>query len=157
MESILPGLQNAHNIHPVFVHFPIVLWLTALLVEIVAVWNRKDPTHRAAVWLLWLGTVAGTFAVFTGLHAGHSVPSGPAAPALEVHEELMLTSYFIALGLSAFALFLGRQLTHGLKVVVLIGLLILAVFTTIGADRGAEMVYRYGIGVNWTTAVQLKK
>jgi uncharacterized membrane protein len=47
--------------------------------------------------------------------------------------------------------------THGLKVVLLVGLLILAVITTIGADRGAEMVYRYGIGVNWTTAVQLKK
>ena len=48
-------------------------------------------------------------------------------------------------------------MTHGLKVVVLVGLLILAAVTTIGADRGAEMVYRYGIGVNWTTAVQLKK
>jgi uncharacterized membrane protein len=157
MDRILPGLQNAPNLHPVFVHFPIVLWLTALLVEIVAVWNRKDSTHRAALWLLWLGTVAGTFAVFTGLQAGHSVPSGPAGAALEMHEELMLTSYFTALGLSAFVLFMGRQVTHGLKVVVLAGLLILAVLTTIGADRGAEMVYRYGIGVNWTTAVQLKK
>jgi uncharacterized membrane protein len=157
MESILPGLRNAPNLHPLFVHFPIVLWLTALLVEIVAMWNRKDATHRAAVWLLWLGTIGGTFAVFSGLQAGHAVPSGPAGPVLEIHEELMLTSYFIAVGLSAFALFLGQQLTHGLKVVVLIGLLILAAITTIGADRGAEMVYRYGIGVNWTTAVQLKK
>ncbi len=157
MDRILPGLQHAPNLHPVFVHFPIVLWLTALLVEIVAVWNRKDSTHRAALWLLWLGTVAGTFAVFTGLHAGHSVPSGPAGSALEVHEELMLTSYFIAVGLSAFVLFMGQQVTHGLKVVVLVGLLILAICATIGADRGAEMVYRYGIGVNWTTAVQLKK
>jgi uncharacterized membrane protein len=157
MDRLLPGLQNAPNLHPVFVHFPIVLWLTALLVQIVAVWDRKDSTHRAAVWLLWLGTVAGTFAVFTGLHAGHSVPPGPAAPLLEAHESLMLTSYFIALGLSAFVLFMGRQVTHGLKIVVLVGLLILAVCTTIGADRGAEMVYRYGLGVNWTTAVQLKK
>lgn len=157
MDRILPGLRYAPNFHPMFVHFPIVLWLTALLVEAFAVWNRNDATHHVAVWLLWLGTVAGTFAVFTGLHAGHSVPAGPAAPVLEAHEELMLTSYFIALGLSAFTLFMGRQVTRGLKLVVLVGLLILAVFTTIGADRGAEMVYRYGLGVNWTTAVHQKK
>ncbi|MDE3135849.1 MAG: DUF2231 domain-containing protein [Acidobacteriota bacterium] len=157
MDHILPGLQNAPSLHPLFVHFPIALWLTALLVEIVAVWNREDSTHRAAMWLLWLGTVAGTFAVFSGLQAGHAVPSGPAGAALEIHEELMLTSYFIALGLSAFVLFMGQQVTHGLKVVVLVGLLILAAITTIGADRGAEMVYRYGIGVNRTTAVQMKK
>jgi uncharacterized membrane protein len=152
MQSILPGWQSSLNHHPVFVHFPIVLWLTALLFEIVAVWRKDDPTHRTAVWLLWLGTVAGTFAVGTGLSAAKSVPEN-LGPVLAAHEQLMLTAYFIALGLSAFALFAGRRLTHGLKVVVLVGLLILAIIVTIGADRGGEMVYRYGLGVNWTTAV----
>jgi uncharacterized membrane protein len=153
MQSILPGWQSALNHHPVFVHFPIVLWLTALLFEIFAVWQKNDFTHRTAVWLLWLGTVAGTFAVGTGLSAAKSVPTG-LGPVLETHEQLMLTAYFIALGLSAFALFAGQRLTHGLKVVLLVGLLILAFVMTIGADRGAEMVYRYGLGVNWPTAVQ---
>lgn len=155
MASILPGWQTALNHHPAFVHFPIVLWLTALLFEIVAVWRKNDSTHRTAVWLLWLGTLAGTFAVGTGLNAAQNVPAG-IGPVLESHEQLMLTSYFIALGLSGFALFAGRRLTHGLKVVVLVGLLILAFVVTLGADRGAEMVYRYGLGVNWTTAVHQK-
>ena len=155
MERILPGLHAALNLHPLFVHFPIVLWLLALLFEIGAVWQRSDSLHRTAVWLLVLGTVAGTFAVYTGLQAAKQVPDS-VGPALEAHEQLMLTSYFIALGLSAFALFAGRQITHGLKVVVLVGLLILAVFLTLGADRGAEMVYRYGLGVNWKTAVRPK-
>lgn len=155
MRNLLPGWAAAPNHHPAFVHFPIVLWLTALLFEIFAVARRNDPAHRAAVWLLWLGTLGGTLAVYTGLSAGKTVPAS-VGPVLEAHEQLMLVGYFLALGLSAFALLAGRRLTHGLKVVVLVGLLILAVLVTLGADRGAEMVYRYGLGVDWKTAVGLK-
>jgi uncharacterized membrane protein len=154
MESILPGWHAALNHHPVFVHFPIVLWLSALLFEIVAVCKRDDSTHRTAMWLLWLGTASGAFAVLTGLNAQKIVPSGPAGRVLAIHEQLMLTSFFLALGLSFFAYLSGRRLTHGLKVVILMGLLALAFFVTIGADRGAEMVYRYGLGVNWSSAVR---
>lgn len=153
MESLFPGWKYALSHHPAFVHFPIALWLAALLFEIFAVWRRNDATHHTAVWLLWLGTIAGTFAVGTGLNAAKSVPAS-LGPVLEAHEQLMLAAYFIALGLSGFALFAGRRLTQGLKVVVLVGLLILALLVTLGADRGAEMVYRYGVGVNWNTALK---
>ncbi len=151
MQSLLPGWASAMSHHPAFVHFPIVLWLTALLYEIFAVARRSDPAHRTAVWLLWLGTLGGTLAVYTGLSAGKLVPVS-AGPVLEAHEQLMLASYFLALGLSVFALLAGRRLTHGLKVVVLVGLLILGVLVTLGADRGAEMVFRYGLGVAGKTA-----
>ncbi len=156
MHRLFPGWQTAINHHPVFVHFPIALWFTALLFEIVAVWKKNDSSHRTAVWLLLLGTIAGTFAVGTGLSAGKDVPAR-LAPLLEAHEQLMLSSYFVALGLCAFALFAGRRLTQGLKVVVLIGLLILALLVALGSDRGAEMVYQYGVGVNWKTAVHAKQ
>lgn len=156
MESVLPGWNAALNHHPVFVHFPIVLWLTALLFEIASVWRREDSEHRAAVWLLWLGTASGVFAVLTGLNAQKIVPHGPAGRVLEIHEQLMLSSFFLALGLSFFAYLSSRRLTHGLKIVILVGLLALAFLVTIGADRGAEMVYRYGLGVNWSTALRPK-
>ncbi len=156
MERILPGWHAALNHHPVFVHFPIVLWLAALLFEIAALWRRDEATQRAATWLLWLGTLGGALAVLTGLNAQKLVPRGLAGPALQVHEQLMFTCFFLALGLSFFAFLASRKLTRGLQVVILIGLLILAVLVTLGADRGAEMVYRYGLGVNWSTAVRPK-
>jgi uncharacterized membrane protein len=156
MDRIFPGWQAALNHHPVFVHFPIVLWLSALALEIVSVWRRDDSSHRTAMWLLWLGTLSGAFAVFSGLAAQNGVPSGPVGKVLESHEQLMLTSFFLALGLSFFGYLSSRRLTHGLKMVILVGLLALAVFVTLGADRGAEMVYRYGLGVNWSTAIRPK-
>jgi uncharacterized membrane protein len=157
MENLLPGWHWALNHHPAFVHFPIVLWLAALVFEAAAVWERSDSTHHVATWLLYLGTLAAPFAIATGINAGNAVPAGPAAHALEVHEELMLTSFFIAVGLCAFAWFGRRQPLHSLKVVLLVGLLLLGFCLTIGADRGAEMVYHYGLGVNRPAAVQQRK
>ena len=147
MGKLLPGWHSALNHHTAFVHFPIAFWLAALLFEIVALWRRNEFIHRAAVWLLWLGTIAGTFAVATGLYAASKVPSG-VGHILETHKELMLTSYFLALGLSALALFAGRRMAYRLRAVPLGGLLILSVFMVLGTDRGAEMVDRYGFGVN---------
>ena len=51
---MLPGLKAALNNHPLFVHFPIVLWLAALLFEIFAVWRASDELQRTASRLLYL-------------------------------------------------------------------------------------------------------
>ncbi|HEV2386694.1 MAG TPA: DUF2231 domain-containing protein [Candidatus Acidoferrales bacterium] len=156
MGSLLPGWTAALNHHPAFVHFPIVLWLAALLFEILSLRRRSDPTHDLACYLLYLGTLTAVLAVVTGLNAEATVATDEVAHALEVHEELMLTSFFLATGLSVFAYFSRRRLTHALKMVLLAGLVLLALLVTLGADRGAEMVYRYGLGVNWSTAIQQK-
>ena len=37
LDALLPGLTNSPNVHPVFVHFPVALWIVA-----------------AGAWLLWL-------------------------------------------------------------------------------------------------------
>jgi predicted CXXCH cytochrome family protein len=147
MSRLLPGWDSALNHHTAYVHFPIAFWLAALLFEAVALWRRNDSIHRAAVWLLWLGSIAGTFAVATGLRAQGMVPSG-IGNVLQTHKDLMLISYFLALALSAFALFARRHMTFRLKAILLAGLAVLACFTVLGTDRGAEMVGRYGFGVN---------
>lgn len=142
--ALLPGWKSALNHHTAFVHFPIALWLVALLFEVVALLLRKDTIHRAAVWLLWLGTIAATVAVATGLHAAGSVPSG-VGNLLHTHKELMLISYSLAVVFSVWAYFAGSLWK---KAVLLAGMVILCGLMTLGTDRGAEMVGRYGFGVN---------
>ena len=75
---MLPGLKAALNYHPMFVHFPIVLWLAALLFELLAVWRASDEMQRTASRLLYLGTLAAIVTIFTGLAAQHSIPPGDA-------------------------------------------------------------------------------
>ena len=153
---MLPGLKSALNYHPMFVHFPIVLWLTALLFELLAVWRGSDEMQRIASRLLYLGTLAGLVTVVSGFQAEASVPPGDAQRVVGIHETLMLISTNGALALCIFAFLQRKNFTPQMRKLMLLGMLLLAVLLTIGADRGAELVYRYGSAVNWSTARQQK-
>jgi len=153
MDAILPGLKGMLNYHPVFVHFPIAFWLGALLFEALSVLRGSDELHRTAARLLYLGTLAGFAAVTSGLLAEESVPeTGPAHEVMELHEKLMLVTTSVALGLSMTAFFLRNNFTPKLRRLFLVGLLVLGALMTIGADRGAQLVFQYGTAVNWPAA-----
>jgi uncharacterized membrane protein len=151
---MLPGLKAALNYHPMFVHFPIVLWLAALLFEILTVWGASDELQRTASRLLYLGTIAAVITVITGLAAQSSVPPGEAQRAVGIHETLMLTATSLAIVLCSFAFFMRKNFPPHLRKVLLLGLIVLGVFVTIGADRGAQLVYEYGSAVDWSSARQ---
>jgi uncharacterized membrane protein len=153
---MLPGLKDALNFHPIFVHFPIVLWLAALLFQALALWRANEEMQRTAAWMLYLGTLAAVVAVLTGLAAENSVPPGDAMRAVGIHETLMLVSTSLALALCMFAFFTRKNFTAQLRKLMLLGLAVLAVLLTIGADRGAQLVYGYGSAVNWSIAQQQK-
>lgn len=153
---MLPGLKAALNYHPVFVHFPIVLWLAALLFELFAVWRASEEMQRTAARLLYLGTLAAIVTILTGLAAEDSVPPGEAQRMVGIHETLMIISTSLAVGLSMFAFFVRKNFTAHFQKILLLGLLLLGVLLTIGADRGAQLVYGYGTAVNWSTAQQQK-
>ena len=94
---MLPGLKAALNYHPLFVHFPIVLWLLALLFELLAVWRGSDDLQRTASRMLYLGTLAAIVTMMTGLAAQKSIPPGDAQRMVGIHEALMLVATSLAL------------------------------------------------------------
>ncbi len=156
MDAILPGLKAMLNYHPVFVHFPIALWLGALLFEALAAARSsaaKEELHRIAALLLYLGTLSAFFAAGTGLLAEDSVPkSSPAHDVMELHQTLMLIATSLAVGLSLVAFFLREKFTSRWRKIFLLGLVVLAALMAVGADRGAQLVYQYGTAVNWPAA-----
>ncbi len=153
---MLPGFKAALNSHPMFVHFPIVLWLVALFFELLAVWRSSDEMHRTAARLLYLGTLAGIITILTGLRAEDSIPPSKAMMVVGVHKTLMITATSLAVGLCMFTFFARKNFTTGFRKVLLLGMAVLAILVTLGADRGAQLVYEYGSAVNWPTANQQK-
>jgi len=149
---MLPGFKAALNFHPMFVHFPIVLWLAALLFEIFAVFRGSDDWHRAAARMLYLGTIAAIVAILTGLSAEKSIPPGPAMIVVGIHETLMMVTTSMAILLSLFALVFRKDFTPTYRKGMLAGLVVLSILLTLGADRGAQLVYEYGSAVDWSTA-----
>ncbi len=64
-----------------------------------------------------------------------------------LHKTLMLTTTGLGALLSMLALVCRRRLTRGVQFLLLGGLLVLSGVLTVGADRGGQLVFQYGVGV----------
>jgi uncharacterized membrane protein len=148
MENVLPGIVHAPNIHPLFVHFPIALWSVALLFwGISVVVAKKERPWLFGRWLLYLGTLAALVTAATGLIAadrmGHDAPGHDL---VHVHRDFMLAATGLGLATTAAAFLLRNATGVRSKAIPLVMLIVTVLVMTVGADRGAELVYRYGIG-----------
>jgi hypothetical protein len=64
----------------------------------------------------------------------------------------MLTTAILAVILCAVAFFGRRYSGRVLRVVLFVGLVLVAVLLTLGTDRGGQLVYQYGIAVQAVAA-----
>ena len=145
MDSLLPGLGSVPA-HPMFVHFPIALWSTGVVVLAVAVLRRHHDGFRIGRLLVEMGTAAAILTVVTGFFAadalGHDSPSHDR---VHTHRNLMLA----ATSFGVVAVALGRlwKARTG-HIAMLAALVIGCALTVIGADHGGYMVYGEGVGVS---------
>ena len=152
LASILPGLANIHNIHPLLVHFPIALLTVFFLVDFAGSAFKNSDLRRTAGWFLYLGTFGALLAVAAGLQAASTVPHASAA-----HEIMMQhRSYGITVASLAVLLSIWRILVRGhfgtLANLIHLGLAaITCIIMTLGADLGGLMVFKYGIASSATS------
>jgi uncharacterized membrane protein len=152
MEDLLPGLHGAPNLHPVFLHFPLVLLITALGFAVVAALRSSDDLVRVTRWLLYLGVLSAIPTVATGYQAMLSLEGMPGHDLIHVHMDWMFTAAGLALVTGALAWWLGRRPPTGAtRWSLAIALAVTCGVLTLGADRGALLVFRYGIGTQQET------
>lgn len=143
----------APNAHPMFVHFPIALLFTAVLIDFLALvirpWRWLRP---AAVTLYVVGAISAVVTYFTGQAAADSVMlPAQAQTVLTDHADLATwTVWFfglyalVRLGAAGY-----RKTRRSLAVHVVLFLIGLAglYLPWQTAEHGSMMVYRYGVGV----------
>ena len=153
--SILPGIANLDNIHPLLVHFPIALLSSFFIVNLMAHFVKKDTLVTVASWLLYLGAFSAIFTVLAGFSAAESVAHSESVhDIMEHHEDVGVSILSLSLGLSAWRLRSG--LLQGWKKGVFLTLTVLLFGLIIqGADLGGLMVYKYGVAVHNTPAEAL--
>jgi uncharacterized membrane protein len=155
METLLPGVSAIPNVHPMFVHFPIAFFLGALAMEGLALFWR-EKYHDVAARMLYLGTLMAVVTLPTGFMAMNSVaaadPRGHEAPGhdfIHIHGNWMVSVTLVSILLSAYLFWVDKkQKKGGYRLGVSFGLLLLCFLLTLGADRGARLVYEFGTGVN---------
>ena len=133
------------RLHPMIVHFPIGLFITALGFEAASLIARKESWHETARRIFAVAVISCGLAALTGLweawriHLNH--------PVLNRHRFFALTT----LAVSILGWFISEQLlkkkSNKAREVFLIFLCLIVVGIILTSFFGGEMVYEYGVGV----------
>lgn len=148
-------------IHPMIVHFPIVLWLLAVVCQFAVVfrgdqfaWRQSWP--RASLWLLVLGCIAGVVAAgFGDLAKDVALEKGFPEMPLEAHEEMATSTLTLFCLLTlAQGLVFWRKIELKPLVSWLLPLFGLAgcVMVLVTAYFGGNLVYDLGVNVSAISA-----
>jgi uncharacterized membrane protein len=143
------GLRlGGHPLHPALVHFPVVCWTAAPVLDGVYFLTQAPVFWQAAYICLAIGVVMGLLAICAGLMDLMTIASDhPAEPVAQRHMLLMGSAW------SLYVLVLVLHPLHGEPTpqqlwtdfgLSLAGFLLLAA----GAYAGARLVYDFGIGRN---------
>lgn len=149
---MIPLPDWAPNLHPLIVHFPIGILFVAALFDLAGTALRNvDFPRRAAMMLYVLGGLAITATWYTGRAAADSVFLPTEANALLTeHADLGTWAFYF---FAAFAVvrmitfFAGLEKSALVRVIQLLAGLGGLALLTVTADHGAEMVFKYGVGV----------
>lgn len=141
------GLGEVLNIHPVFVHFPIALYPTALLFYGLGILKKHNNLALAGQICLGLGLAGTLLSVVTGYWAQESIPHGEAIHRImEVHELLGFTILGLGTFLTVWSFLKRDSLPKAPK-----GFMVLLVVANLvilqNADLGGRMVFVEGAAV----------
>jgi uncharacterized membrane protein len=146
--SIMPGIANMDNIHPLLVHFPIVFISAFFALDLVGTISKNPESRSVATWLLYFGTVAALFTVIAGFIAAGSVAHEQNVhDIMERHEQIGVSILATAILLSVWRIKSGVLPRSGANNFFLLLSGLLCLLMMLGADLGGLMVYKYGVAV----------
>ena len=151
----LKGAQEAINIHPLFVHFPIALLLAAIALYLAGSIFKKETLLMVGKWNLLMGALSAIVTVWTGFKAAETVAHGGGTHQMMMaHQYLGFTVLVLSIGLSLWV-FLSRVSIPGKgKGIFLALLVVMGGLLVQGADLGGRMVFLNGVGVGRKSMMQ---
>lgn len=132
--------------HPLFVHFPVALFLMSLVFEVVSRVFRHDRLHHAAFYMFIAATLITPWTVRTGEMQAHALNLHH--PVLESHERFAELTLWLSVIAWPVVYFLSARHPRAARWVFLGALVALAVTVSLAAHFGGRMVYEYGVGVS---------
>ncbi len=147
MQDLFPGLWNAPNLHPFFVHLPVATIPLSLLFLTIALVAKRDALFGFGCLLLYIGIVGMVAALVSGLWAADEMGhDSPGHGLVHTHRDYMYVATGIGAVAGVVAFYVQRRSTVTKQWVLVAIVGILTAVISLGADRGAELVFRYGIG-----------
>ena len=133
------------HFHPMLVHFPIALFVGALVMEIISLLFKRDNLHRTAIHMCVLGVSLLPLVVLTGLEEVEELKVRH--PVANLHKNLAFGTAGISVLAVPCLLFFLKRAARQFRFFFIIFLLLIVGFVTATAYNGGRLVYEYGVGV----------
>jgi uncharacterized membrane protein len=145
--SIHDIFKGFPNLHPLFVHFPIVLLLLAAMAQLAVLFLAENKQLK---WLSFLLIVTGCVGAFIAIKTATHVSGDADERAIAIYEwhQLLGQITFYSSLVAAILRFITIKWFTNNWVEIFLAVLFIAVgiLVAITAHHGAQMVYIYGVG-----------
>ncbi len=149
-------MESLSQFHPQVVHFPIVLFLLYVLLEIIGTIFKKEFFSKAAHLVLFLGVLGAFAAVLTGNSAEDAAralsKAGASIPlkAIGEHSDYATFVMWFFTGLLVLRTYvvLKKKFTGTVKYLFVILSIVGAFFVYRTGYLGGRLVYKYGVGTD---------
>ena len=140
-------LKEFPNLHPLIVHFPIVLLLLAMIAQLAVLFFPKNNQLK---WLAFLFLLTGCIGTFIAIQTAVHISGDADDKALEIFETHQrfgnLTLWFsLAATIIRFATLKWFK-KKAVEIILTILLITISVFVTITGHHGAQLVHIYDVG-----------
>ena len=131
------------HLHPLIVHFPIALFITALGIEILSLIFKKEKLHQVAWYDYILGILACVAAVLAAWRDGETLKH----PVFYTHKNLAYWTTSVALVSGVILPLVKRKSKKAFRIIFFISLILVASLVSLTGYYGGKLVYEYGVGV----------
>jgi uncharacterized membrane protein len=137
---------GGHPIHPMLIPFPLALWATSFVVDVLFYFLRHPTLLVISKFMIAAGCIGAIAAAIPGIIDWLSIKNGDAKKVANWHARLNITalvvfaiSLFLRLG--SYSQIVGRKLTIPF-LLSFVGVILIS----ISGWLGGELAFRYGIG-----------
>ena len=139
---------KGHPIHPMLIPFPLALWVTSFIVDILYYFTQHPTLLTLAKFLLAAGCIAALAAAIFGFIDWLAINNDEVKRVANWHARLNVIALIVFtislfLRMGSYSDLVGRSLTIPF-LLSLVGVILI----TISGWLGGELVFRYGVGVD---------
>ena len=132
-------------IHPKLVHFPIALFVSAVVFELLSIVFRREGLHKTAVNMYILAALVTPLVVRTGIWEAERLNLNH--PILDAHRKYALWTMWGSLMSLPVLWLLKKEFTKYFRVIFFLILIGVVSVVSLAGHNGGAMVYEYGVGI----------